>query len=112
METVDSITSRWQYYEDFYREHQHEGMAAFIARIAPLAIAEEIYPSNRHWWLGLHKHHNHMRAVYLLCDKHGSRFGISWYKDRLPVMHTVKAMDSARWQRTVTWLDLQEKTEA
>lgn len=68
-ETVNYLTSRWRHYEHFYHDHNHEGMAAFIARIAPLAIAEKIYPTNRHWWLGLHKHH--MRSAYVLCDKDG-----------------------------------------
>jgi hypothetical protein len=85
-----------------------------VERIAPVAIAEKIYPGHAHYWLILTKRSfvRSKRLVYLLCDKHGSGFGISWVKDERPVMHTVKAIDSARWQRIVTWLDLQEETEA
>jgi hypothetical protein len=102
LQTVDFLTSRSRYYEDFYRDH--DGIAAFIARIAPVAIAEKIYPNNRHWSLGLHKHH--MRAVYLLCDKDGVSIAISWCEDSH--LFDPEGIDSALWQRIVNWLDLQE----
>lgn len=51
------------------------------------------------------------RRVYVFSDQHGSRCGIRWVKDGRIVMYTVKAMDSARWQRVVNWLDL-AKTDA
>jgi hypothetical protein len=109
-ETVNFLTSRWRHYEDFYRDH-NPGMAAFIARIAPLAIAEKIYPTNRHWWLGLHKYA--MRAVYLSCDKDGVHFGIFWYEDHHPFKSEgVEGIDSACWQRIVNWLDLLEENRS
>lgn len=102
----DSISGRWRHYEDFCRAH-NESMVAFVARIAPLAIAENIYPHRSLAWLGLRKAHR-PRSVLLLSNKHGSRFGIRWYKNERSVMYTVKAMDSARWQRIVAWLDVQD----
>ena len=119
----------WQRCEVYYRSlwcHQstdHDGgrakgvfgsMHGFVEHIAPAAIAEDIHPGTAHAWLFLRKGESVQvkRLVYLLCDQTGNRFAISWRKDGRPVMFTVKAMDNARWQRIVTWLDLQDRTEA
>jgi len=72
LETANYLTSCWQYYEEFHRKHQRDGMVAFIARIAPLAIAEKINVNNRHWYWGLYKHDG--RAVTLICGKMESLF--------------------------------------
>ncbi|WP_129782003.1 2OG-Fe(II) oxygenase family protein [Peristeroidobacter soli] len=105
---LNILTRHWQYYETFYRESLHsEPMAAFVQRVAPLAIAENISPRSYLAWLDLRKP-NRRRWVRLLCNRRGSRFGITWYKDSCRIMHTVKAMDSTRWQRLVAWLDLQD----
>ena len=105
------LTSQWRAYEDLYRG-RNEAMIAFVARIAPIAVAEKIHPNNRHFWLGLRKLYR-STAVYLLCSHDGEWFGIMWYKDaNLVKSETVKGIDSACWQRIVSWLDSQNQMQA
>lgn len=119
--SAEILASQWRRIEGYYRDllssihdartgptYVCENMRAFVERIAPAAIAENIYPGHAHAWLILEKGMSLRlkRSVYILCDEHGSRFAISWRKDGRQVLFTIKAMDNARWRRIVTWLDL------
>lgn len=114
-----SLEGCWRRYERYYHElwsrhlTDHDGgvfggMHAFVERIAPQAMAEDIYPGCAHAWLFLRKGKpiQEKRLVYVLCDQTGSLFAVRWRKDRRDLLYTVKAMDSARWQRIVSWLEL------
>ena len=117
MTADDYLVRHWQSIENYYRDlssstHDRsarvcEGMRAFVERIAPAAMAENIAPGHAHAWLILLRwdRFRSERYVYLLCDEHGSRFAIRWLEDGRRVLFTIEPMDSARWQRIVTWLD-------
>ena len=85
-------------------------MRELVERIAPLAIEENIYPWNAHSHaqLVLRKGEpvQDKQLVHLWCARRESRVAVSWYKDGRPAILTVRAMDNARWQRIVNWLDL------
>lgn len=64
MSTENSLTNRWQYYADFYRDlieasgWRQEAMLAFVERITPLAIAGNIWPGTSHQILHLMKRYD------------------------------------------------------
>lgn len=123
--SAEILARHWQRMEDYYRDlqssldaptgpaHRFENMRAFVERIVPAAIAENIDPGHAHACLILTKGMfvRVRRSVYLLCNEQGSRFAISWRKDNRQVLFTIKAMDSARWQRIVNWLNVRDQTK-
>lgn len=117
MGNAPSITSAWQYYADFYRCLSEErgwsnqaAMLEFVERIAPVAIAQKIYPSSSHQILILaYEYRRRAPTVSIWCWGADARFAVSWSGNWVNP-DTVEYIDDALWQRIVAWLQTHEQT--
>lgn len=117
MSSACSITDAWQFCADFYRRlskkrgwSNQAAMLKFVERIAPVAIAEKIYPSSSHEVLILAcEYRRRSPVVCLWCWGADGRFAVSW-SGQWGNAETVERIDDALWQRIVAWLQTHEQT--
>ena len=117
MSNAPSITSAWQHYADFYRSLSEKpgwsnqaAMLELVERIAPVAIAEKIYPSSSHQVLILtYEYRRRAPTVCLWCCEADARFAVSW-SGHWGNAETVEHIDDALWERIVDWLETHEQT--
>lgn len=108
MSSAPSITSAWQHYADFYRWlskkrgwSNQATMLEFVERIAPRAIAQNIYPSCSHQILNLYYECRGCGpTVSVCCWGADGRFAIFW-TGKWTNPETVEYIDDALWQRIV-----------